>query len=690
MREWIAENGFESGLAIKSGNGGGLLLPIPPTPPEPEFIAKVAAFLKLVRKETNCDVDTTTFDPPRVCGILQTWNAKFEDEGEGRKNHIRESIGNIPTRDENHALVDFIDGLDPDPEALSTWTKKYNEPTASKPTTQKAPTEDNGGADIDYVNKKLKALLEGDSKLRSLIDWSEDEQQRHNGDRSAAEFGLVGKLVTVGFSDPQIDWIMCNVSRIGKWAEEGDHYRYEMTLRRLRENEATKAKGAADLLADLTERYEKDKNILKDPAIQDALIKLRDEDPLEYDIVTSGLRGVKARTLKKSLELRERDKKAEERADEPACEYPTDIIERAWNILEYGNPIAFLLEQYHRNHRGDDNLGVGWYCSFASGQSLTSNGIQPSAHSEDPGMGKTDSGKSAFYCLHVRRDLETSVSAMSLYRDKSLEPGDIIFSDDVEWSNGLTSTVKRVMSNFQRETHHTTLDKQNELQKYALPPRLMWWFTSVESSGNDQIVDRQFLFDVDNSEDHHQGVNDDIKHRRASFTTKFEVDDDILTARSLSYTIKENGPYKVNIPFADWIDRKLPRGHRDLNRFLDLIDALAILRYPQRDPQKDDDGVIRLTANIQDFQDAKAIFTSRQKNIRTHLTNAETRLLIKMTERSVWTQADLVDATGFKQGTISKRLLSLLEKTNYIKFWMEKGEKRYATTDKVDLSIFCI
>ena len=123
MREWIAENGFESGLAIKSGNGGGLLLPIPPTPPEPEFIAKVAAFLKLVRKETNCDVDTTTFDPPRVCGILQTWNAKFEDEGEGRKNHIRESIGNIPTRDEDHALVDFIEGLDPDIDALATWTK---------------------------------------------------------------------------------------------------------------------------------------------------------------------------------------------------------------------------------------------------------------------------------------------------------------------------------------------------------------------------------------------------------------------------------------------------------------------------------------------------------------------------------------------------------------------------------------
>ena len=368
-------------------------------------------------------------------------------------------------------------------------------------------------------------------------------------------------------------------------------------------------------------------------------------------------------------------------------DYTDKIKTKAKELLADDTFISFWMDQYHKNHHGDDIMGMGWLCSFASGQSITSEGIQPTAHSEDPGMGKTDSAKAAFHCIHTRRDLETSVSAMSLYRDKSLTPGDIISSDDVEWSTGLVSTVKRSMSNFQRETFHTTLDNNNELAKYSLPPRLLWWFTSVESSANDQIIDRQFLFDVDDSKTHHTEINDDIKRRRASGILKFEVDDDILIARCVTYFIRHAGPFKVQIPYGNFIDWKLPRGHRDFNRFLDLIDALAILRYNHRSPEKGDD-VTGLVATIGDYNDAKSVFVSRQKNIRTHLTNSETHLLNAMTERDEWSQSELVDRTGMKQGTISKRLAALLEKSNYVKMWMDSGEKRYAVTDKVDMTLF--
>lgn len=446
---------------------------------------------------------------------------------------------------------------------------------------------------------------------------------------------------------------------------------------------------AVEFLESIGEDLKKRPTGLDDPKVISALRLTYDENRIFFEAFLKEIRvnkAMKATLLARILpgEPEEPDKTA----DEGEAEYPEEITEKARDILETGDPLAFLMEQYHKNHRGDGTIGEGWFCSFASGQSLTSNGIQPTAHSDDPGMGKTDSGKAAFHCIHTRRDLETSVSAMSLYRDKSLQPGDIIFSDDVEWSTALTSTVKRAMSNFQRETHHTTLDKNNELQKYSLPPRLMWWFTSVESSANDQIVDRQFLFDVDNAEDHHRGVNGDILDRRAAGNLKFDVDDDILTARAITFLIKKAGPFKVRIPYAGFINWKLPRGHRDLNRFLDLIDALAILRYPQRDPQKDDDGTTWLTADIEDYKEAKRIFASRQKNIRTHLTDAETRLLTIMVERTEWTQAELVDRTGLKQGTVSKRLNTLLEKSNYVKSWMVRGEKIYSTTDKVDLTLF--
>lgn len=244
VQAWLDGKGFKPGLAFKSGNGAGLLLPIPPTPPTPEFIAKVAAFLKVVRREANVDVDTTTFDPPRVCGILQTWNTKTEDEDEGRKNHLREAIGDVPARDEDEALLKYIERLDPDPEALRTWTEKFNAPpTEDEDEGEDAEDEEILTHDIvdnDFVKAKLGTLLEADPKLQGLLDWSDEEKERHKNNRSDAEFGLVGKLTAAGFSDPQIGWVMTHVSKIGKWAEEGEHYQ-QATLRKIRANDAKEA-----------------------------------------------------------------------------------------------------------------------------------------------------------------------------------------------------------------------------------------------------------------------------------------------------------------------------------------------------------------------------------------------------------------------------------------------------------------
>jgi phage/plasmid-associated DNA primase len=242
VQVWLDGKGFKPGLAFKSGNGAGLLLPIPPTPPTPEFIAKVAAFLKVVRREANVDVDTTTFDPPRVCGVLGTWNTKTEDEAEGRKNHLREAIGDIPTRDEDGRLLKYIERLEPDPEALRTWTEKFNAPTAEE---EREDAEDeeiltHDHVDHDFVKAKLGTLLEADPKLQNLLDWTDEEKERHKNNRSDAEFGLVGKLTAAGFSDPQIGWVMTHVSKIGKWAEEGEHYQ-QATLRKIRAKDAEEA-----------------------------------------------------------------------------------------------------------------------------------------------------------------------------------------------------------------------------------------------------------------------------------------------------------------------------------------------------------------------------------------------------------------------------------------------------------------
>jgi len=312
VQGWLSTKGLKPGLGFKSGNGAGLLLPIPPTPPTPEFIARVASFLKIVRKEAEVDVDTTTFDPPRVCGILGTWNSKFEDEEEGRKNHLREVIGEIPQRDEDEKLLEFIEGLTPDPDALKTWAEKFNQPPATEEA-EPEPSEDAGEIDVDFVKEKLDTLLEADPTLQSLLDWTDEAKERHDGDRSDAEFGLVGKLAIAGFTDPQINWIMAYISKIGKWVEEGEHYQ-RLTLRKIRANDAKEA----------AEKEEEEE--IKTPP------------------------------------------------PEPIAE---DIVAEARNILEFKDPIEYTLDVFNSLHVGDRSAGGIMYCCYLTPQIETSRGAHP-------------------------------------------------------------------------------------------------------------------------------------------------------------------------------------------------------------------------------------------------------------------------------------------------------------------------
>ncbi len=227
LRTWLESHSLKCGLELHTGNGAGMVLPIPETKAEPVFIAKLSTFLKKVQADIPC-TDPAMFDPPRVIGIPSTINAKLETED--RKNQVREIVGDIPARVEDQALLDFINAQVPDQAILKEWTKKYNEPQAP-------PESDKDTIDAEDILDRLTGFFEYEPELKALLDGN---IERFKGDRSAAEYGVCGRLVKFGFTDTEIDFIMCKVSKIGKWAEEGPHYRFEQTLRKLREAEAGK------------------------------------------------------------------------------------------------------------------------------------------------------------------------------------------------------------------------------------------------------------------------------------------------------------------------------------------------------------------------------------------------------------------------------------------------------------------
>ena len=109
LKDWLKSHGLKSSLELHTGNGCGMLLPIPETKAEPVFIAKLATFLKMVKARFLAPT-CAMFDPPRVIGIPGTLKCKLETTD--RKNHMREVVGAMPERAEDQALLDLINSLE--------------------------------------------------------------------------------------------------------------------------------------------------------------------------------------------------------------------------------------------------------------------------------------------------------------------------------------------------------------------------------------------------------------------------------------------------------------------------------------------------------------------------------------------------------------------------------------------------
>ena len=113
------------------------------------------------------------------------------------------------------------------------------------------------------------------------------------------------------------------------------------------------------------------------------------------------------------------------------------------------------------------------------------------------------------------------------------------------------------MGSFQEPQVHFTLDKNREPLPHTMPPRLVWWLSSVESVADDQLKDRQFSLDIDEGKDHSVEVSNYLRVSRSKKTIRFSVDQGIETARAIIEKIKTHEPFKVVIDCAEFADWKI-------------------------------------------------------------------------------------------------------------------------------------
>ena len=337
----------------------------------------------------------------------------------------------------------------------------------------------------------------------------------------------------------------------------------------------------------------------------------------------------------------------------------------AETIMKRGDVLKFLVLQAQKNHVGDADVIKHLLASIASSCSLTSMGISPELNGEK-GNGKTDACRAVFHLIPVRWKLAATVSAKALFYYKDLPAGAIIFSDDVQWSEDLISTVKRSMGSFQEPQVHFTLDAQRNPLAHTMPPRLVWWLSSVESVCDDQLKDRQFSLDINEGRDHSKEVSTYLRVSRSKKRIRFSVDRGIETARAIIEKIKSREPFRVVIDLAEYVDWRAEGDHRTQNKFWDLVESLAILRFEQR--YIDSDGWLH--ASVEDFNEAKTLFMKRKANHRTHLTNAQTKIVKSVIalqkEPDGATQASIAEDLGVSQQAVSKGLKAIVANTRFL------------------------
>lgn len=294
------------------------------------------------------------------------------------------------------------------------------------------------------------------------------------------------------------------------------------------------------------------------------------------------------------------ESKAKDKAERAARE---EIEQEADRILREGDPINYVKEQFSKIHIGDDTIFAGLAASIGSQLCCNTEGIQPGLTGES-GKGKTDACRAFFHLLPEKYKLSGSFSDMSLFYHLK-QPGTVLFFDDAaNLREKIQDIIKQSTSAFQEKYIHRTIDKSGNARELPLPPRLVYWITSVGGNYEMQFLNRQMNLSVDDTTNQDELVIKSTLERYKEGNFRFTESKEVLICRAIIENLKDHPPVNVKIPFADRIEYQDKRNRRNHPMLLDTICAFAAIRQYQRD--RDQDGAILATPD--DFDITKKLW----------------------------------------------------------------------------------
>ncbi len=324
--------------------------------------------------------------------------------------------------------------------------------------------------------------------------------------------------------------------------------------------------------------------------------------------------------------------------------------EKAVQILENSNPMEYLIETVQKLHIGDNKVIEGIILAIANQSCSNTSGLQI-ALSGVSGDGKTHVCKSALKLLRKDYFIDTSLSARAVFY-KDIEPGTIIFSDDVTVSDALEDVIKRSTTNYQESTKHTTVIN-SAAETREVPPRIVWLLTSVDNEFSIQVLNRQLTFDVDSTDEQKRRIFRMQKLKDEKGVNPFNVVDfEVIVCREI-FEILKSQLLSVKIPFAGEIEFRDVSNTRNYSFFSDMIKGYAIINQKQR--KITEEGVIEATRD--DFAAAKILFDSQANNIYTRLNEKERKILQVIANNDECSYNTIATKLSYSYYTVQKVLV---------------------------------
>ena len=266
---------------------------------------------------------------------------------------------------------------------------------------------------------------------------------------------------------------------------------------------------------------------------------------------------------------------------------------------------------------GSNDSSLICLLSYIGGRELTGDGLHLKVSGESQG-GKSITIGAGLNCLPPEDIYAGACTPKAPIYDSSLQSGIIIKIDESQkLEPEFLALMKESVSTFQTPVlYRTVIDKKTVVKQ--IPPRITWVFVSVDSIGDEQVLNRLFPLGVD-SKEKYQNVTDFRLKRREDGISKNAVTDDVLRIRAALRHYRDNR-FRVLVPFASRIRYKsqVKRDQRLQEFFENCLIYHAALCYRERTHDTGSDGVITVEATEDDFY---AVLKLRIFNRPTEATN---------------------------------------------------------------------